>query len=345
MQEEILSNRLLFFIDGQVYLQCPRNLYNEALNWGDEPVRGLQHMGSLYSQIFGSESGTDFYDYSAIVMYYMCRNLTFSSDILRAAQGMLRKYSLLSGLHCFEGMTPPLDRSLLFHKLPRRHQEQNGRRAGFQSYAWTGWLHPVMYTPELERFETFVTDFEADIPDGREGMRTWIDWHCRIEGGKLFRISNTGRLERTYAVPTADSAQLRSRKAFRDLPISISDLNIHSIRLTPYPLLIFWTICINLKLVPRDEPLHRDTPTNLIDFDAFDGLDRHCGTVDSDISLPVWTSEGQFILVAADVDGFLALMVKWEDGITERKGVIRLSSHSINYPLPPGLRWKCIVLG
>lgn len=53
MQEEIISPRLLVFIDGQVYYSCAKSHYSEALNWPGRPLYDQYHsIASLYSSIF-----------------------------------------------------------------------------------------------------------------------------------------------------------------------------------------------------------------------------------------------------------------------------------------------------
>jgi hypothetical protein len=354
MQEEVLSTRLLFFIDGQLFFRCARDSYSEALNWGNNPLRHLPHPASLYNEIFADEvKGADFFDFSMIVMYYTSRNLTFDRDILRAAQGMLRKYSILSDLHCFEGMCPPLDRSMLFEKTPRPLSKSFGRRKGLPSYSWSGWHHVVMWRQELENFEpeTFTDDTltDHDLDPNDKNFRTWILWYCRVEDGRLYRISNRGRLRKAAILPTPELGRQNSRPSWQDLPVSVTDLNLRDIRPTTYPVLLFSTVVINLKLRRRlRDPAHHDLPDNLLDFDVLTTYDDVCGLVDVDTPLSVTTTEAQFALMAATGrDVFWALMLKWEEGIAERRGIVKLEmgKGGLSNALPPGPRWKMIVLG
>lgn len=55
--------------------------------------------------------------------------------------------------------------------------------------------------------------------------------------------------------------------------------------------------------------------------------------------------EGKFALLIASDDSFGALMLIWQDGIAERRGVAKLSKNVIDSCLPPGPRWKAIILG
>jgi hypothetical protein len=69
-----------------------------------------------------------------------------------------------------------------------------------------------------------------------------------------------------------------------------------------------------------------------------------CGTVYVDTDMPE-IREGKFALLAANDDSFWTLMVRWEDMVAERRGVAVLSKDVIDSCLPPGPRWKGIVLG
>lgn len=67
-----------------------------------------------------------------------------------------------------------------------------------------------------------------------------------------------------------------------------------------------------------------------------------------DAPLATASTEGQFALVTASGrDSFWALLLKWEDGIAERRGVVELEMGigGLSNALRPGPRWKVIVLG
>jgi hypothetical protein len=109
MQEEILSQRLLVFVSDQVYFQCPYSLYSEAMNWPGLNLQVLNPAASLYHRVL--QDPVSFTNFSILIRYYMSRNLSFQNDVLRPAQGMLRKFSILAEVHCFEGLPPSLDLS------------------------------------------------------------------------------------------------------------------------------------------------------------------------------------------------------------------------------------------
>jgi hypothetical protein len=343
MQEEILSNRLLVFINDQVYFQCSCDLYSEALNWPGRKLQGLQESASLYNMIF-KHSLANFRHFSTLISYYMSRNFSFQNDVLRAAQGMLRKFSILSEVHCFEGLPPPLDRSLLFTRSPRPISRAFGRREGFPSYSWTGWMYAPQYC-DLEEVDSIWDDKLVDENrSGPEpGLRGWITWHCRLEDGKLFRIDNTGRLRKS-PLPKAEDGQSKSRRAFQQIPVFVSDVNFGAIQAKSYPLLLFWTICVNLRLKKQSYRGESGLPTGHVNFEAIDRYGEKCGTVEVDTIMSEATG-GKFALLAVNEQNFWALMLKWEDEIAERRGVARLSKEVLDTCLPPGPRWNAIVLG
>jgi hypothetical protein len=169
MQEEVLSTRILVFIDSQVYYRCSRSHYSESLTSPENPLLDQrQSLGSMFYGIFAGPKAI-FNDFSIIVRYYTVRKLSFQSDILRAAQGMLRKYSTLSGLQCFEGLPAPLDRSLLFNKSSV-NSEVYGRRKGFPSYSWTGWKSVPEYSDYLEAEELSI----SNISTSRESLLSLV---------------------------------------------------------------------------------------------------------------------------------------------------------------------------
>lgn len=168
----------------------------------------------------------------------MSRNLSFQNDVLRAAQGMLRKFSILAEVHCFEGLPPSLDLSLLFSCLPRPVSQAFGRREGFPSYAWTGWMCAPWYGNETMNSMRDDKLANENRSGPHSGLRGWITWHCRLEDGKSFRIDNVGRLRKS-PYPKAEDCQSKGPRAFQQMPVSVSDVDFSVLRTKPYPLLLF----------------------------------------------------------------------------------------------------------
>lgn len=344
MQEEVISLRLLVFIDGQIYFSCDSSHYSEAMNWSGKPLRDLFYSrASAYNAILKNPKA-DFRDFSALMMYYMLRRLTFQNDVLRAAQGMLRKFSVRSGLHCFEGLPPPFERSLLFQKsmdLLKDGYGGPGRREGFPSYSWIGWKNPSLYDVDLWSREVSNDKNVEKKSESSAGFRGWIIWHCKLEDGNLFRITDTGRLRKALLLKPSDTLQ-NSRDRFQQISIAVTDVSFWNIRSVSYPLLLFWTICINLRL--KRAPQLKGEPPEPVDYFAMDKFGESCGKVDMDTTIHE-TGEGKFAFLSATDNTFWALMLVWKDGVAERRGVAELSKSALDGCLPPGPRWKAITLG
>jgi hypothetical protein len=246
-------------------------------------------------------------------------------------------------LHCFEGLPSPLDRSLLFRNSSTSSDSVLGRREGFPSYSWTGWKSECVYDHDLETIRPIPNDkFVEDNPaESDSALRGWIIWHCRLEDGNLFRITETGRLRQSLLLKPEDS-KCKARRRFQEISVSVNDIEFEIPLASSYPLLLFWTICISLQLKRKSQ--RRRQPIGLVDYQAMDKYGKHCGVVEMDTAVPEMR-ESKFALLAADHDGFWALLLMWKDGVAERRGVAQLSKHIIDRCLPPGPRWKAIVLG
>lgn len=329
MQEEILSHRVLIFIAGQVYWKCRHSYIDERLNWWnrDSIFDQSSPVGSLYSVTLTSESAS-FSDFSTILNYYMSKQLSFESDVLRAAQGMLRKYSSLSGLHCFEGLPAPLDRSMLFAPSAKPQSRAFGRRYGFPSYSWAGWRSNPDY----------------DGSPASETLQRWVLWVCKFKDGQTYRFSDTGRL-RKAPPPGFANAIKNAVTELKEIPITISDGDLYTVRAKFYPLLIFWTVLINLRLRPISHI--SGYPTDHVDYQPIDRYGRDLdGEVQMDMALPADEMQvGKFAIVAASDTTFWALLLKWENGVAERRGVVHLSKDVLERCPDPGPRWRAIVLG
>lgn len=138
-----------------------------------------------------------FDQFALIITYYTSRTLSFQNDILRAAQGMLHKLTIITGTHCFEGLLAPLDVALLFgiHKL----QHQVFRRDGYPSYSWTNWTSIIRYHYALANDRKYtICRIDKAGDEWREDhgrlLRCWILWRCVSKNGKMHRVDGSGRL-------------------------------------------------------------------------------------------------------------------------------------------------------
>lgn len=354
MQEEVLSRRLLAFVDNQIYYRCQEEDYAEIMNSVDQPVKAFDTQLSIFAIMLREEM--DFRNFSTVILYYGIRQLSYERDTLRAAQGMLRRYATLSGKKLFEGLPAPLDQSLLFNKhrfLPRSASISNRRRAGFPSYSWAGWRDVVSWDLTLDR--------SVPIPDSKLSkaiatqalpedyyLRTWISWHYHVSNG-TFKFDFDGNATASRG-PTIEGSFHGCRPEFCEVDIhednpDVSELwRVNSAAGIVFPLLLFWTICVDLNIIRASKDLEAGCHL----YDVLDDTSQPCGNLRLDTDpLKEETSKETFALVAQSSEGtFWGLFLKWDqNGLAERRGLAELPIDVLKICLQPGPRWRRIVLG
>ena len=305
MQEEVLSRRLLVFVNNQVYFRCRRWVGDiiEELNITGAPVREWNATGSLYPFMLHPDGGLQ--DLNKLLIYYARRSLGHESDTLRAAQGMLRQWMLLNRTQMIEGLPFPLDGSLAF----RMYQIKAGgnpitRRSGFPSYSWTGWHGELSW----------------DLVTGRRfwpELQTWIQWHLKDIAG-ICSVDPQGN--KTADVYPSSDISLQNLHPFfsnYDIAPEESPTNDFWTNLT-YPAIVFWTVCIELRII------------ELYDRRGYGARGRSgkfCGDMKPDIPDFVKNQRCFCALIAGySSTRFMALLLKrMPHGGMERWGVAKLS--------------------
>ncbi|KAF2669396.1 HET-domain-containing protein [Microthyrium microscopicum] len=338
MQEEILSNRMLVFINNQVYFKCQRNLYSEAMNAPDHQLVGFNHSASLYEVLMRGH--VEFTDFSTLIMYYGYRQFSYESDALRAAQGMLNKFHLLSGVGTFQGLPLPLSRSMLFEAADFAPAIVNPRREGLPSYSWAGWKYVADYSG-VEHEEP-VRDYGQSALDST--LRHWITYQYRLidqDISTVVDINDDGTHAASSPISVEES-RAQGPQEFRDINIATYELDMGNLSLnsSPYPLLHFNTVILNLNL---ERIIQQSSRTTYLCARDRTGLD--CGRLGTDMKLDPVPEIGTFALIAAKDNDFMALLLVCnENGIAERRGIVELRKEVLETCLDPGPRWRKVVL-
>lgn len=163
-QEGLLSRRILFFTDSQVYFQCSRSVFSEdGVGEGNLPTAFISpasnlwnpggsstdntHFGSLHLQRWPfASNGQAVQEYGSIVSEYTQRHLTHPTDILDAFHGVQNVMQQSLETEFWFGMPERfLDFSLLWildgpHKR-RIISPKVGQQAKYlcPSWSWAGW--------------------------------------------------------------------------------------------------------------------------------------------------------------------------------------------------------------
>jgi hypothetical protein len=348
MQEEVLSWRIYCFVN-QIFYRCRMGECGEILNSPGQRIAmdPTYAWASLYPILLDPKD-IEFRNFSQVIAYYAQRKFSYETDILRAAQGMLHRYSVLTGKSVLEGLPTPLSQSLLFSPCAIHlvREEQNKlptkRRLNFPSYSWTGWSDSFAAWPENVETAEVIADrtygdskmLKQPVKSTRldePKLRAWIVW-CTVESGKCFLLDSVGA-RIPAARPDIKSALSQCPLEFKNIPIVDTENGLSTFGAQkPYTLLRFWTVCINLAFKPGLGLVNNfGWVCGKVEFD----------TNDFDKSLPL-----KLALIARIDDTFMALILKWnEDGLAERWGVATLDHAILNNSLEPGPRWKEIILG
>jgi hypothetical protein len=357
MQEEVLSRRVFYFINDQLYYRCEVDAYSEAMNAPGLPVVDFNYGASLFSSLL--QGSIDFGDVATLLMYYGSRKLSFESDTLRAALGMLQRYSKVAERLLLEGLTAPFEQSLLFLRYlgATQHVAVYPRREGFPSFSWTGWRQVIHWDISIENASVHHhVDYDrlANVKAKIAGvhLRAWISWYT-VETKNYVNIDMFGNRTASRRPAISDSISYAPPE-FQYYPKVDSEADPCSIASSKvFPVLLFWTVCVNLT-VSRTSEIVNDEQRQWIGvngqreytYQTFDRLGKLCGEVTLDTKQFEDSRVGKFALIAKDGDKYWALLLSWdEDGLAERWGIGQLDSQCLAACLEPGPRWKEIVLG
>lgn len=313
MQEEVLSRRKLFFINDQIYFRCLEpgscNTLSEELNHPGRKLVGYNKAYSLYSILLLGEHGIS--DFISLMLYYTNRVLSFDGDILRASLGMLHRYAKLNKTRLIEGLPCPLDQSLLFERnriRPLSVQSESFRREGFPSYSWTGWRSCVHWEIDKKTDKT-LGDTQVSRETGSlfPPLRTWIRWYL-VDKSVFYSVSPKGDLQTVRSWPTDDYLE-HCRQDFKRYKSIQDDDDARWYYDMPYPVLMFWTVCVNLTIVQVQTEL--STNVNAYYYNVRNADDKYCGSVVLDTNHFEGKQDGLFAIIAGDsTTEFWALLLK-----------------------------------
>lgn len=162
LQEHILPRRTLYFFTDQAMFTCCESQCLEVCN-DDLNLRASKH--PFVSPLRVSTATTllnPLDSCSTMVCNYTQRALTNSGDILRAFEGIMRKFSQEMGYRIMQGVPiGAFDFFILFRGCNLL------RRLGFLSYSWAGWTGSMLPFISSENVNAWLRE------------RTWIIWYKR----------------------------------------------------------------------------------------------------------------------------------------------------------------------
>ena len=343
MQEELCSFRLLIFIHDQVYFQCRRSTRDEdaagsgSFDGGDFVTGDCSLMYSVF------EEPVDFVSFENLMLYYLRRDLTCQSDILRACHGMLRKLADAMGEKLIGGLPTPLERSLLFSR--DQPIDQSGfRRQGFPSYSWTGWKHISQWERDL-KYSHFEDRYGHRLITQENAEQNWITWYKWSSDDKLHEISEHENKEPLARIEEhlTDNSQL-------DFSTAVAPYCLAQLPNLAYDILCFRTISVFLRMSLVQPSADSQSDGRCLAY----GLERTSfGQFNLDANDIDFTTVQEFALVSGYKDtwdnraevGWWGILLRRTGPLAERRGILRIQEKILNKTLPPGPLWTNIFLG
>ncbi|KAK0647989.1 heterokaryon incompatibility protein-domain-containing protein [Cercophora newfieldiana] len=357
LQEHILSRRILYFLDDNVFFRCrEREAIESCRDHLELTHRGGTTVWSLLPDSILMEHPLD--DYASIVGYYSERALTNQGDALRAMAGIMRRFWAKLGYPMLEGLpTGAFDIFLVFLG------EGLSRRSGFPSYSWAGWRGRVV--------------FEAHVAAGGNNewleARTWIIWYKRSQHGSLhIPPKPVWDLAANESFPIHDLKYEGYRKRS---PFKHPNLKVRSERTMPtdhialpqwatrlgYPVLQFWTLSVFLRLgraggFTGNQAEILDSNGSICGHVYLDGFeDLPFFDSRNDVSEFIVLSESNHPLDYKDPmmkfednwKWYNVMLIEWTDGLAERRGLGKIEKDAVllHRSCSPRPSWKEIVLG
>ncbi|KAI0112177.1 heterokaryon incompatibility protein-domain-containing protein [Nemania sp. FL0031] len=338
-QEWYLSRRKIIFIDDTIYFKCHEESWQEL----EDGLLVRADPTTEHGQALHKPSGDVYHLLGQLLNKYTTRELKVPTDYVFAMAGICRRLAEYENCSLLFGIpTPALDWFLLFYP----NKDGLSRRDGFPSWAWSGWYGPVYYSGFGN-----VTKWTA--------ASTWITWYKRETSGDLAMIGDK-----------EDRQNARAKELFGDLcDVSRTEPSQNHVRELidkEYAILQFWTITANLALCKVDQEEGENlmwpfiglywTPTT---YKLLDRNGVNCGfvTLDDAAVTRENNTSAEFIVVSLSAKGaantqatdtgerfFWVLMIEWEKGVAERKGIGKIRQDALASTLDPGISWKEIVL-
>jgi len=269
LQEEILSRRSLIFTNDQIYFRCGQRIWSEDTSFDDDPsIPGQEdsasathsmHQSRRFLVQTSSQGIVDVLSYLYdIIGAYSRRSITEEADTISAITGALMPLARQLGGGLLQGL--PIGAWDIVISFQNSSEYFGGvwngwvRKPDFPSWSWAGWKgRPVWErtSPDWSAEPAPQTPAAFQSADDFLTTMTLIVWFKHQHGSTvlLAEASETSirAAETRKTEPSAVNA--RAKKCFPKLRTSrITPSNHYLIK--PYPLLIFFSVSVNLELAP-----------------------------------------------------------------------------------------------
>ncbi|KAF5571126.1 hypothetical protein FPHYL_642 [Fusarium phyllophilum] len=362
-QEQVLSRRVLYFIDNKVFFRC--RAAEHAEHFVDDLSQNLADSTSRFllpSDVLMNDPSLSL---SIMLFYYTKRVLTNQNDASRAMAGITRRIAERMKCDFFQGLPAAMfDLFITFFA----YGTITHRCSTFPSYSWTGWRGSVDVDLQLSNENmTWPENINVWLR-----YRTWIIWYKRSSSGIASLVWDPGA-NSSFPLSDLNYAGYRRRRPFADgrhIPRRLdtrrtlpSEQVSFSREVPSYPMLQFWTLSLFYRISDIDvfnaTGYLQDSNHNKCGFVRLDGFGETeffesrgffeiilLSEATHHKSLATFPEQwqDQYPLAAGQCKYYHIMILEWHGGIAERRGFGLLHQGAVEFSLAPGPSWKEIFL-
>ena len=362
MQEHALSHRLLIFTPTRVFFQCRLNCWSEDTIYDDFPQEinnSVSVINGFGMPFIGENDPKPFTTWADIVLNYSGRELTWESDTLKAAAGILNVQSSHFQCDMLAGMpTGVFDLAILFHH-PWDYGNTGCRRKGFPSWSWAGW----------RRHTTFMKTENSPGEINRWlQTQTYIVWYKRethASQPSLVWSVHEGLSDDITAYATQDSGTPYGRAESTKSDLGLNETPVSAVEvLHGYPLLQFWAYTVHFITLehPSEDAWNNLERTERIrgrggelcggvrinDYELLEGMKSpyECVLLSKEASYKnIFRERAHNVFEEInDKPIWWDMLIVWDGPVAERRGLGFIYEDCLEYMTPAGKVWKEILL-
>ncbi|KAF5718556.1 hypothetical protein FMUND_5137 [Fusarium mundagurra] len=365
-QEQVLSRRVLYFVDNKVFYLCRAADHAEHFvdNLSQNYLDLMLKSGLLSAVLMRSPVS----DLSTMLSHYTKRVLTNQNDTLRGMAGIIRRFAELMKCKFFQGLpTAMFDLFIIFYA----NNTVLHRRSTFPSYSWTGWRGSI-YVHLSSTFVGIMTPGAFNSVNDWLKDRTWIIWYKRDPSG-IPNLVWDPNANPSFPLSDMNYRGYRHRSAFSDNRYVPGQLDTRrnmptehvsfSREVPSYPMLQFWTLSLFYRIfdldVFRATGYLEDSNKKKCGYVWLDGFEETEFFESHDAFEIILLSEAimhqsldygwvqwqdPYPLASGQWKYYNIMILEWHGGIAERRGFGLLHQGAVEYSLAPGPSWKEIFL-
>ncbi|KAF2846711.1 HET-domain-containing protein [Plenodomus tracheiphilus IPT5] len=196
-QERLLSQRRIVFLKDYVLFQCPKMTVRDDVHAHESSkLVNVRFMQKFEAGLSVGDFRSPVNAYRNAVHTFCTRTLRNPNDVLRAFEGVSRFLGELIGSEVVCGLLQSHLLDTLCWKFRESHMTEVGRRHGFPSWSWCGWLSAVT----MPSLPVVITSTQNHVKHVKHASVTPSDYKLVI--GSILATFSVGQPTRDYSGKT-----------------------------------------------------------------------------------------------------------------------------------------------